>query len=28
VVTRYVLENDWKSVAKLPAMVRFHCSDD
>ena len=25
---RYVLENVWKSVAKLPAKVRFHCCLD
>ena len=23
--TRYVLEKDWKSMAKLPVKVRFHC---
>ena len=25
---RYELENDWKSVAKLLAKVRFHCCLD
>ena len=25
---RYILENDWKSVAKLTAKVRFHYSLD
>ena len=25
---RYALENDWKSMAKLPVKVRFHCRLD
>ena len=27
-VIHYVIENDWKSVAKLPAKVCFHCCSD